>query len=321
MTESGMTEVRIPHLKSDVGQSGMGAARGGEGSVSGGHAVGESADHGIALTGGTFKAFAVKDVDVAALVFDQADALERACRHGDGGAARAEHFGEELLRDVKLIVLNSVSQHQEPAGEPLFHLVQAVAGYELAEDQGLGLNAVLNGLAQRLQALKIAFEIGKRHAHGGAGNLHKAAAGHTLAAAEVHALGHPFPGPHTGLYRAAVFHRCNDGCDARGKEMRKFRNFMRLVDGHADGKRDRGEFCAIGVERRWERIQDVVGQMRVHGNLLWPGRRKGDSSGETKKREETRKSCVSYYQTTLNTRKLRRMPANLCKIKGPTSPG
>ena len=144
-----------PHLKIDVGRAGdVGQPRAGAAALSGGQAVGEFTDHGIALAGGGFKAFTVKDVDVAALVFDEADALERACRHGHGSATRAEHLREKLLRDVKLIVLNAILEHEEPAREPLLHLVEAVAGDELAEDEGLRLNAVLNGLPQRLQALE-----------------------------------------------------------------------------------------------------------------------------------------------------------------------
>ena len=122
--------------------------------------VREFANHGIAFACSAFQALAVEDVDVTALIFDQTDALQRARRHGDGGAARTEHLREELLRDEKHVILDAVLQHEQPAGEPLLDFVQAIAGYELAEDERLGLHAMLNALAQRRQILELRFEIG-----------------------------------------------------------------------------------------------------------------------------------------------------------------
>ena len=59
---------------------GGGAESGEADTGSAGESVRELADYRIALAGGAFESFTVEDADVAALVLDQADALECACR-------------------------------------------------------------------------------------------------------------------------------------------------------------------------------------------------------------------------------------------------
>src|SRR6201999_2246006 len=97
-----------------------------DGAVTGsaGQSVRELPDHGIALARGAFETITVQDADVAALVLDQPDTLECACRQGDGGAAGAKHLCQKLLCDEEFLSLSAVLEHQYPTSEPLLDFVQ-----------------------------------------------------------------------------------------------------------------------------------------------------------------------------------------------------
>ena len=114
--------------------------------------VREFANHGIAFACSAFQALAVEDVDVTALIFDQTDALQRARRHGDGGAARTEHLREELLRDEKRVILDTVLQHEQPAGEPRLDEVKSSAGSGLCQLDKCDVQVAVQELLQRWAA-------------------------------------------------------------------------------------------------------------------------------------------------------------------------
>jgi hypothetical protein len=60
-----------------------------------------------------------------------------------GQSLRLDTAGIDLaICPSAIIFLDAVTQHEKRQGETLLDFVQAVAGHELAQENGLGLNAV-----------------------------------------------------------------------------------------------------------------------------------------------------------------------------------
>ena len=69
----------------------------------------------------------IDDVDAAAAVVDQSGLLQGASDHRDRGAPNAEHLGQKLLRERKVIALDAITRHQKPPRAPLLHGVGPIA--------------------------------------------------------------------------------------------------------------------------------------------------------------------------------------------------
>jgi hypothetical protein len=100
---------------------------------------------------------------VTSLVFDQTAALQAAGGERDGGAAGAEHFGQEFLGEEEGWRTDSVFNHEEPAGQALFDFMEAVAGGELAKDQTLNLSGLEHALVEYLGGAEFLLQFCKGH--------------------------------------------------------------------------------------------------------------------------------------------------------------
>ena len=81
----------------------------------------------IALTGILLKAGAVKDVDIAASVFNQSGALQICGRQGHTRTLNTQHHGQEFLRERELIASHAISGAEQPAGTSLFKRMEEIA--------------------------------------------------------------------------------------------------------------------------------------------------------------------------------------------------
>jgi hypothetical protein len=81
----------------------------------------------VTLARATEQAAAVDDRDVAAFVADEADPLQGARRHRNASPLHAQHHGQELLREQKLIRLHAVMRHQHPRAASLLDGMKLIA--------------------------------------------------------------------------------------------------------------------------------------------------------------------------------------------------
>src|SRR2546429_418981 len=87
----------------------------------------------VTLAGDCLQARLVENLNAPAAVVNQPVFLKNAGGFIDPLAPHAEHVGDEILRQTKLIHPQTVAGHQEPAGEARVHLVEAVADSRLGD--------------------------------------------------------------------------------------------------------------------------------------------------------------------------------------------
>jgi len=129
---------------------------------------------GVAGAGGGDETLAIDDAEVAAAELDGAGAFEDARGPGDGGAAGAEHVGEELLGEIDPVGADAVLDHEKPAGEALFGEVQTMAGGDLPKAGGLALDELEQPGANGGRACEERGEMREPDADGGTFQLHDA---------------------------------------------------------------------------------------------------------------------------------------------------
>lgn len=84
--------------------------------------------HGaIALTDARFQTMAIHNADAATAVMDQSGVLQASCGYGHALAASTEHMSDELLGHQQVRAVFPVVTQQQPAAEPLFNRMQAIA--------------------------------------------------------------------------------------------------------------------------------------------------------------------------------------------------
>ena len=91
----------------------------------------------VAVAGGLHQFFASDNFYPAALVLDEAGALQHAGGEGDGGSLRAEHLGEKFLGQLEDVVLDAFLHHEEPSRQTSLCFVEFVAGGDLAHGHAL----------------------------------------------------------------------------------------------------------------------------------------------------------------------------------------
>jgi hypothetical protein len=69
---------------------------------------------------------AIRDLDIAASVADQASFLEVASDQRQGRSAHPEHLGKKLLRERKPVTVMSISGLQQPSAKPRFKRMQCI---------------------------------------------------------------------------------------------------------------------------------------------------------------------------------------------------
>ena len=62
------------------------------------------------------------------MVLNRAALLQACCGEAYAGPICSEHGGEKIMSHRQLGRLHSVFGHEQPAGEPLFPIVQSIAG-------------------------------------------------------------------------------------------------------------------------------------------------------------------------------------------------
>jgi hypothetical protein len=128
---------------------------------------------------------------------------------------------------------------EQPAREPLFGIVQAIAGSELGEDHAAPLGAFHQELTQRLGALHFLLEFRKGHAEGLDLHLDHAARGaRGLTPEQVVAGDDAFAAGHADFRAATIGHRDHFGGDAGGDEEGVAGDLFGVVEDSPCGKRD-----------------------------------------------------------------------------------
>jgi len=222
-------------------------------------AVGEVVDDGVAFAGFSFQAFAIEDLDVSALVGDDAGFLESAGGCGDAGAADAEHFGEKLLGEVEVLAFDAVLDHEEPAGEAVLDFVEAVAGGELTQDKAVALDELENAPKDGAGFEELLLQVGVAHTEGGAFDLNERGGGRGHGAKEVDALDHALATDEADLGARSIGHEGDDGGDAGGHEVGVFGLFAGAVEDGAEGKGDGFHAREQGFARSgWQGIEQQI---------------------------------------------------------------
>ena len=84
-------------------------------------------DNRVTLAGGRFQSRSISNQDFTTTVINQLLLLKISGGFANGFAAHAQHIRQKLLRYFKVVCFHSVGGHQQPAGEPRFNWVKAVA--------------------------------------------------------------------------------------------------------------------------------------------------------------------------------------------------
>ncbi len=87
--------------------------------------------HFVAFAAGGFQPEPVDDVDVPALISNQASLLQYAGGDGDAGPAGSQHVGQKFLGQRHKVGADAVLAHQQPTSQPFIHFVKPVAGGHL----------------------------------------------------------------------------------------------------------------------------------------------------------------------------------------------
>src|SRR6185437_5973913 len=85
-------------------------------------------DRLVAFAGSFLEPLPVGNRDRSPRACDQSGTLQKARSLGDGGARRAQHLGEKIMRKVDLSRTGAVMVSQQPASHPSLDGVQAIAG-------------------------------------------------------------------------------------------------------------------------------------------------------------------------------------------------
>ena len=82
----------------------------------------------VTFTGCGLELAAREDTDLAAGIRDELSALQFAGGNGYRAPLHAEHVGEKLVGEVKMIRVGAVIRHQQPARQPGLDFMEAIAG-------------------------------------------------------------------------------------------------------------------------------------------------------------------------------------------------
>lgn len=81
----------------------------------------------IAFARVAFEELAVRDRHQAASIFDRPFLLQVASGQADAGTIRAEHRGQEIMRDLQGVAADSILHGQKPASQALLDAVKPIA--------------------------------------------------------------------------------------------------------------------------------------------------------------------------------------------------
>lgn len=221
-----------------------------------------------AVAGGRSQSVRIEDGDFSTAVSDEPAALEGASDHDDGGALGAEHLGEDFLGEMQGVLLYAVADHEEPAGEAGFCLVQLVAGGELGDGEALLLDELEQAGADFFGSEEEVADFSKRDAPTGGLHLDEAADGRRGGTEDLESADHAFASDKGDLGDAAFLELDDEAGDAGGDEVGVLGRFIDLEEGGADGEGDvpggaQDEIAAFGGEG----VEELVGGSGGHSGL------------------------------------------------------
>jgi len=89
--------------------------------------------YGVAFTGFSFQSLTVEDADVTAPVSDAVLVLKLARRFAHSRPSRAEHDGDELMRQLQFGRMRPILTQQEPTCQPSVNRAGTLAGSRLRD--------------------------------------------------------------------------------------------------------------------------------------------------------------------------------------------
>src|SRR4051794_17816188 len=122
----------------------------------------DAANSAVTFTSHLFETGPVGHGDDSSVLPDQPCRLERPQHHADGGPLNPQHFGQELVGQRQVVLIDLVMGAQNPAAAAGLHGVDSIASYSLEslgeqclrEQQQQALNVRMGGgyLAQPVQS-------------------------------------------------------------------------------------------------------------------------------------------------------------------------
>ncbi len=150
-------------------------------------------------------------------------------RLGDGGAARAEHLRDEVVRDTELVGTGAVSDHQEQAGEPLLRRVVAVARGALRVLREDGLRVRQKHVLKVAAALELLLKHVGLHPHHAARREHDHLMRYDLAAEQYRDADHALLAHEPDLYGRVPVNARKQDDDGVVREVDVLDRLARLV--------------------------------------------------------------------------------------------
>lgn len=184
----------------------------------------------IALAGCGFEFIAEQDLHVTAMIFDESALLQRSRDDGHGGTAGAEHHGEEFLGEVEGIGLRAILGHEEPAGEALFGLMQAVTTGELPEVEGLLLHKFENAASDLRRCVEELSQVSEGDADRDTFQLDEAARGNLRGAEDMQRADYALAADEANLGGSTIADRGDDGGYAREGKIGVIGSFLRFIE-------------------------------------------------------------------------------------------
>ncbi len=93
----------------------------------------EVLNHPIAFARDFLELFAIHNPDSAARILNQPRVFQYPGSETHRGTTRSEHLAEIFMRERQPRGIYAILAHEQPAGQTLFHFVQAIAGSQLSD--------------------------------------------------------------------------------------------------------------------------------------------------------------------------------------------
>src|SRR5580704_1745841 len=126
----------------------------------------------VAFAGSVLQSRAVEDGYGAALVLDQAAALQNSRRQTHAGTPGAKHLGQELVGDVEYSRVDPVLAHEQPACQALLDFMQAVASSNLRDLQALDQHVAVPYQPHLRRRAEGIYQNGRLHSEPASQDLH-----------------------------------------------------------------------------------------------------------------------------------------------------
>lgn len=184
----------------------------------------------VAAAGRGFQAGAVQHRHIAAVVFDEAAALQGIGGSRDADPAHAQHIGQEFVRHVEVVGMRAVLAHQQPAGQALGGLVKAQAGGRSGLLRHQHIEVTVHAALQRQAARQLEPEGRCADSPGSPGPLHHRMQRRGDDAQRELRAQHAFAAHHADFHPGAAFDQGHQRDEAVDGEVDVARGFARLAE-------------------------------------------------------------------------------------------